>query len=81
MRIIREIYDFPQSGRLANDLLKKRLKGHGYYEVNHTPGLFCHEWRPIWFTLVVDDFGIKYIKKHADHLLSVLNKHYELETD
>ena len=36
----------------------------------------------MWFTLVVDDFGIKYIgKKHSDHLLGVLNKYYNLETD
>ena len=81
-RIIRGIYGLPQSGRLANNLLKKRLRGDGYYEVRHTPGLFRHEWRPIWFTLIVDDFGIKYIgKKIADHLLQVLNKHYDMETD
>ena len=82
MRIIREIYGLPQSGKLANKLLKKWLEIFGYHEVKQTPGLFKHEWRPIWFTLVVDDFGIKYIgKKHADHLLKVLNQHYEMETD
>ena len=82
MRIIRGIYGLPQSGRLASQLLKKRLAGHGYHEVPHTPGLFRHEWRPIWFTLVVDEFGIKYIgKRHADHLLNVLKKHYDMETD
>ena len=82
MQIIRGIYGLPQSGRLANKLLKKRLAKHGYHEVPHTPGLFRHDWRPIWFTLVVDDFGIKYIgKRHADHLLSVLKKNYDMETD
>jgi hypothetical protein len=33
-----------------------------------------HKWRPIWFTLVVDDIGIKYIgNEHALHLNSTLN--------
>jgi hypothetical protein len=32
---------------------------HGYKETR-TPGIFLHETRPISFTLVVDDFGIKY---------------------
>ena len=63
MRIIRGIYGLPQSGKLANDLLKKRLEVHGYREVKHTPGLFKHDWRPMWFTLVSDDFGIKHIGK------------------
>merc|ERR1711923_249081 len=82
MRIIRGIYGLPQSGRLANQLLKKRLEGHGYHEVPHTPGLFSHKWRPIWFTLVVDDFGINILgKRHADHLLSTLKECYDMETD
>ena len=59
--IIRGMYGIPDSGSLANKLLKKRLEEHGYTEVDHTPGLFKHENRPIWFTLTVDDFGVKYI--------------------
>ena len=34
------------------------------------PGYSKHETRPVWFTLVVDDFGIniKYIgEEHAKH--------------
>ena len=75
MKIIRGIYGLPQSGVLANKLLKKRLEEHDYYEVDHTPGLFTHKTRPIWFTLVVDDFGVKYVgKQHAEHLMSILKK-------
>ena len=59
MRIIRGIYGLPQSGKLANDLLKKRLEVHGYREVQYTPNLFKHDWQPVWFTLVVDDLEIK----------------------
>jgi hypothetical protein len=41
-----------------------------------------HTWQPIWFTLVVDDFGIKYVgKEHALHLKSALQSYYPLSTD
>jgi hypothetical protein len=80
--IIRGMYGLPEAGVLANKLLKTRLKEHDYFEVKHTPGLFKHETRPIWFTLTVDDFGVKYIgKEHAEHLMSVLGKHYNMEED
>ena len=80
--IVRGVYGLPQAGILANKLLKKRLAEHDYYEVAHTPGLFTHETRPIWFTLTVDDFGVKYIgRKHAEHLMAVLKQHYKMEED
>ncbi|KAL7476898.1 hypothetical protein ACHAW6_002727, partial [Cyclotella cf. meneghiniana] len=41
-----------------------------------------HDWRPIQFTLVVDNFGIKYIGiEHPQHLLTVLQEHYKVTTD
>ena len=77
LEIRRAIYGLPQAGRLANIQLKKFLKPHGYYEVEHTPGLWRHKTRPISFTLVVDDFGIKYVgEEHARHLLNILRAHY-----
>ena len=80
MKIIRGIFGLPQAGVLANTLLRKRLAVHDYYEVEHTPGLFTDKTQPIWFTLVVDDFGVKYIgRQHAEHLMSVLKQHYEME--
>ena len=82
MEIRKGMYGLPQSGILSNKLLKERLSEHGYYELPHTPGLFTHKTRPVWFTLVVDDFGIKYIgKQHAEHLISVLRGHYSVEVD
>jgi hypothetical protein len=82
LEIRRAIYGLPQSGRLANKLLRKRLEPEGYYEVAHTPGLWKHVSRPIQFTLVVDDFGVKYVgKKHADHLLNAIKKHYQCSVD
>ena len=61
--ILRGCYGLPQSGRLANDLLRTHLEKAGYYESATTPGLWCHKWRPIQFVLLVDDFGIEYVGK------------------
>ena len=80
--VIKGCYGLPQSGKLANDLLRTRLNKAGYYEATTTPGLWKHKWRPIQFCLVVDDFGIEYVGgKHALHLKSVLLKHYEISED
>eukprot|EP00970_Alexandrium_tamarense_P017799 scaffold11398_cov137-Alexandrium_tamarense.AAC.1 len=82
VEIRKGIYGLPQAGMLANKLLKERLAPHGYLEVRDTPGLFIHKTRPIMFTLVVDDFGVKYVgKEHADHLVSVLKRYYTLSED
>ena len=82
MEINKGMYGLPQSGILSNKLLKERLEKYGYSELPHTPGLFKHETRPVWFTLVVDDFGIKYIgRENAEHLLAALKDFYEVEID
>jgi hypothetical protein len=48
----------------------------------HTRLLEEHEWRPISFTLVVDDFRFKYIEKeHTMHLIRTLKQHYKVEED
>ena len=63
VEINKAIYGLPQAGVLVNKLLKKRLAPAVYYEMPHTPGLWKHVSRPISFALVVDDFGVKYVKK------------------
>jgi hypothetical protein len=41
------------------------------------PGLRTHDWHPITFSLIVDDFGVKYIgEEHAQHLLQMVQKYY-----
>jgi hypothetical protein len=78
----RAVYGLPQAGALANKLLKERLAPAGYYEVRHTPGLWKHVTRPVAFSLVVDDFGVKYVgREHADHLVNAIKKHYPLSED
>jgi hypothetical protein len=76
------MYGLPQAGLLANELLEKRLNKNGYYRRKIIPGLWKHELRPIMFTLVVGDFGVKYVGcEHAKHLLSVIKQPYECKAD
>jgi hypothetical protein len=76
------MYGLPQAGRLANDLLVKCLAPNGYRPVRHTHGLWKHNTRTVTFTLVIDDFGIKYVgKEHVDHLLQALKQEYEVTED
>jgi hypothetical protein len=71
-----------QAGLLANQLLQTRLSPFGYDPAWHTPGLWLHKTRPISFTLIVDDFALKYMgKQHAEHLRKALLRTYELATD
>ena len=78
----RGMYGLPQAGIIAQNLLTKRLNKAGYFQSKITPGYWKHNWRPISFSLVVDDFGVKYINKDdVEHLISVLKQDYEIDTD
>jgi hypothetical protein len=82
IEIRKGMYGLKQAGLLANQLLQTRLAPFGYYPARHTPGLWLHKTRPISFTLVVDDFAVKYVgKQHAEHLRDALVRTYELTTD
>jgi hypothetical protein len=78
----RAVWGLPQAGILANKFLRKCLAPHGYYECTQTLGLWKHTSRPILFTLVVDNFGVKYTNQgDVDHLIGILKKDYELTKD
>ncbi len=78
----RGMYGLPQSGLLANKLLEKRLNKHGYQQSKLVPGLWKHDTWPIQFTLVVDNFGVKYVgEEHAHHLKNTLEEHFKLTCD
>ena len=82
IKVRKGVYGLPQAGLLAQNNLKKRLKKHGYTQSAVTAGLWTHEWRPICFPLVVDNFGVKYIgQEHADHLIAALKDTYYIEVD
>jgi hypothetical protein len=76
------IYGLAQSGYLANEDLKKNLAPFGYYPSNRTHGLWHHKTRNIKFSLVVDDFGVRYVKKEdAQHLLDSIATKYPVKAD
>ena len=67
------MYGPPQAGVLYHAKLTSVLAPHGYAPAKNTPGLWTHFNRPIVFTLVVNDFGVKYVgEEHAKHLLNIL---------
>jgi len=79
VEIRKGMYGLPQAGTLAYQKLTTLLFKHGYVPAGHTPGLFKHTHRPVWSSLVVDDFGVKYIgKEHALHLINCLQEEYKL---
>ena len=82
MEVSKGMYGLPQAGLLAQELLQERLAQHGYHQSKTIPGLWNHESRPIMSTLVVDDFGVKYVNKEdAEHLMSVLKQKYKVTED
>ncbi len=82
VKIQKGMYSLLQAGILAQNLLEKRLNQHGHHQNNVTPGLWEHDWRPLLFTLCVDNFGIKYVGwEHANHLAKILEEHYKCSVD
>ena len=77
----RGMYGLPQAGFLAQLQLVTHLRLHGYHQTA-TPCLFRHISNGIAFTLVVDDFLVKYPEKaSADHLHRTLSMLYEMKVD
>ena len=81
-KVRKGMYRLPQAGLIANKLLEKQLNKEGYFQSTLVPGLWTHKTRPILFTLVVDDFGVKYTcKQDVHHLMGALKKNYEITDD
>jgi Reverse transcriptase (RNA-dependent DNA polymerase) len=82
MEISKGIYGLPQAGKLAQDRLVAHLATHEYIQCVNTPCLFVHRTNGVAFTLVVDDFLIKFKQRSAaEHLLSALRELYTITTD
>ena len=80
--ISKGMYGLLQAGRITYDKLKLHLSNGGYIPTGKTPGLFKHQIRPIYFCLIVDDFGVKYTSRNdADHLIAHLSKAYKCIID
>jgi hypothetical protein len=82
IEIQKGMYGLPHAGILTNELLQRNLAKDGYRPTQHTHGLWKHDTRPISFSLVVDDFGVKYVgREHAEHLMECINKHYIISSN
>ncbi len=76
------VWGLPQAGILANKRLRRKLAPFGYSECVNTPGLWKHDTRSISLTLIVDDFGVKYVSREdVDHLIDSLKLTYKLTKD
>ncbi len=76
------MYGLPQASKITNDQLQQFLLPHGYHPCPFTPGLWQHNTSDIRFTLVVNDFAIRYTKQdNANHLLNALREHYQITED
>ena len=80
--IRKAMYRLRESGYIANIELKRILGLEGYVPSRFTPGLFTHKNRDIAFSLVVDDFGVRYTKKEdAEHLVKTIQGRHPIKTD
>jgi hypothetical protein len=82
IEIQKGVYGLPQAGILTNKLLQRNLVKDGHRLTQHTHGLWTHDNRPISFSLVVDNFGVKYVgREHAEHLMACIKKNYNISSD
>ena len=79
--VTKSMYGLPHAGKIAQDSLVARLAPattHGYLQTG-TTCLFCHVTNGVAFTLVVDDFGVKFKDSvGADDLIRCLQLYYTL---
>ena len=77
--VTKGIYEISQAGWIAHYALVKHLKPYVYRPSRKTLGIRTHDSHPINFTLVVDDFGVKYCgKQQALHLKAALKEEYKV---
>jgi hypothetical protein len=76
------MYGLPHAGKLANDRLRSFLAPAGYIPCRVTPGLWRHQHSNLMFSLVVDDFGIRYTKRDdVEQLIAMLEREYKCTID
>ena len=75
------MYELPQAGKLANELLQKRLGNYECHETKHATGLWNHTINNIVFTLFVDDFEVTFKEdNNLQYLIDALQTYYEIES-
>ena len=59
-----------------------RLEFYNNNPIWFTPGVWRHKWNPVTFTLIVDDFGIRFVgEEHAYHLKNTFKEFYDITID
>jgi hypothetical protein len=82
MEIRKGMPGLKQAGCIANNRLTTHLAKSVYRPVPITPSIWTHDTCPIDFSLVIDDFGVKYVgKEHDMHLLQALRTLYTVTED
>jgi hypothetical protein len=81
VEITGNMYGLVNAALVSNQDVIKLLNSHGFVETN-TPQIFKHTTRNIQFSLVVDDFGVKYNDDDdAKYLIATLQKAYQCTID
>ena len=79
LEIHKGIPGLKQVGRVANDRLHICLFKFGYSPAAQTSSLWKNATKDIYFHLVVNNFGIKYVgKETADHIIQALQNLYTI---
>jgi hypothetical protein len=82
IEIQKGMYGLPHAGILANELLQCNLANDGYQPTQYTHGLWQHDTRPISFSLVVDDFGVKYVgRENTENVMECIKKNYNISSN
>ena len=73
------MYGLFQTGIIAHTAIKEHLCSFGYKTIPITPILWNHTKNRISFTLVTDDFRIRYQRGEDDqNIISALQEKYEI---
>ena len=76
------MYGLPEAGQIANDQLQQHLETYAYCHSKITNGLWTHVTTTTAFTLVVDDFRVRYTStENIHHLLNALKDIYKITID
>ncbi len=82
MKIERSIYDLKQSGILSHQRMVKYLARYGYLQCHFSSGLFILDSNGTIFSLVIENFLVKYKDTAADqHLIACLQELNEITID
>ena len=82
MKISTGMYGLKQAGIIAHRKFIKHLAPYGYHPISFTRGLWKNVTKPTMFTLVVDNFSIKYLNIYeAEIIFPEIRDKYTISTD